>query len=245
MLSDAAQDYMKQIYLLERRDGKASTSALAEAMGVSAASATAMVKKLATLGLVEHSRYHGVTLTPPGEKVALEVIRHHRLLEVYLTQTLGLSWDRVHSEAERLEHVLSEELEAEIDRALDEHPDAELLIHPECGCASQCMYAASENPALGARTHVLSTEGMVQRARTSPRREFMVATETGILHRLGKEAPDARFYAMSERAVCRYMKMITLEKLRDSLLEMRHRVTVDPELAARARGAIQRMVEIT
>ena len=109
---------MKQIYLLERRDGKASTSALAEAMGVSAASATAMAKKLASLGLVEHSRYHGVTLTPPGEKVALEVVRHHRLLEVYLTQTLGLSWDRVHSEAERLEHVLSEELEAEIDRVL-------------------------------------------------------------------------------------------------------------------------------
>ena len=133
----------------------------------------------------------------------------------------------------------------DVARTLDEHPDAELLIHPECGCASQCMYAASENPVIGARTHVLSTEGMVQRARTSPSREFMVATETGILHRLGKEAPDARFYAMSERAVCRYMKMITLEKLRDSLLEMRHRVTVDPELAARARGAIQRMVEIT
>ena len=133
----------------------------------------------------------------------------------------------------------------DVARTLDEHPDAELLIHPECGCASQCMYAASENPVIGARTHVLSTEGMVQRARTSPSREFMVATETGILHRLGKEAPDARFYAMSERAVCRYMKMITLEKLRDSLLEMRHRVTVDSELAARARGAIQRMVEIT
>jgi quinolinate synthase len=133
----------------------------------------------------------------------------------------------------------------DVAKALDDHPDAELLIHPECGCASQCMYAASENPALGARTHVLSTEGMVQRARSAPAREFMVATETGILHRLGKEAPDARFYAMSERAVCRYMKMITLEKLRDSLLEMRYRVTVDPELAARARGAIRRMVEIT
>src|SRR5256885_1389877 len=107
MLSEAAQDYMKQIYLLERRDGKASTSALAEAMGVSAASATAMAKKLALLGLVEHSRYRGITLTPPGEKVALEVVRHHRLLEVYLTQTLALSWARVHSEAARHEHVLS------------------------------------------------------------------------------------------------------------------------------------------
>ena len=140
MLSDVAQDYMKQIYLLERRDGKASTSALADAMGVSAASATSMVKKLAGLGLVEHSKYRGVTLTEPGEKVALEVLRHHRLLEVYLTQTLGLSWDRVHSEAERLEHVLSEELEAEIDRVLgypeiDPHgdpiPSADLVIAAE------------------------------------------------------------------------------------------------------------------
>ena len=140
MLSDVAQDYMKQIYLLQRRDGKASTSALADAMGVSAASATSMVKKLAGLGLVEHSKYRGVTLTEPGEKVALEVLRHHRLLEVYLTQTLGLSWDRVHSEAERLEHVLSEELEAEIDRVLgypeiDPHgdpiPSADLVIAAE------------------------------------------------------------------------------------------------------------------
>src|SRR4029078_1329841 len=81
MLSDAVQDYMKQIYLLERRDGKATTSALADAMGVSAASATSMVKKLAGLGFVEHSKYHGVTLTPEGEKVALEVLRHHRLLD--------------------------------------------------------------------------------------------------------------------------------------------------------------------
>ena len=132
----------------------------------------------------------------------------------------------------------------DVARMLDEHPSAELLIHPECGCASQCMYAAGENRTLGERTHVLSTEGMVQRARASSRREFMVATETGILHRLRKEAPDARFYAMSERAVCRYMKMITLEKLHASLREMRHVVAVDPELAARARGAIQRMVEI-
>jgi DtxR family transcriptional regulator, Mn-dependent transcriptional regulator len=118
MLSEAAQDYMKQIYLLERRDGKASTSALAEAMGVSAASATAMAKKLATLGLVEHEPYRGARLTPAGERVALEVIRHHRLIELYLAKTLGLHVDDVHAEADRLEHVLSEELEAEIDRVL-------------------------------------------------------------------------------------------------------------------------------
>ena len=129
-------------------------------------------------------------------------------------------------------------------RTLDARPDADLLIHPECGCASQCMYAAAHDEAIGRRTQVLSTEGMVHHAARSRRREFVVATETGILHRLTREAPDKRFYAMSERAVCRYMKMITLEKLRDSLRDMRHVVTVDPAVAARARGAITRMVEI-
>ncbi|MGN6380662.1 MAG: quinolinate synthase NadA [Gaiellales bacterium] len=134
---------------------------------------------------------------------------------------------------------------ADISRHLDAHPEADLLIHPECGCASQCMYAAANDRALGARTHVLSTEGMVRHAASAPRTEFVVATETGILHRLAKDAPDKRFYAMSERAVCRYMKMITLEKLRDSLRDGRHRVTVPPDVAAAARGAIQRMVEIS
>jgi quinolinate synthase len=132
----------------------------------------------------------------------------------------------------------------DVTRMLDAHPSADLLIHPECGCASQCMYAASEDAAIGRRTQVLSTEGMVRHATRSPKRDFVVATETGILHRLSREAPDKRFYAMSERAVCRYMKMITLPKLRDALRDMRHVVTVDPEVADAARGAIQRMVEI-
>jgi quinolinate synthase len=132
----------------------------------------------------------------------------------------------------------------DVTRMLDEHPSADLLIHPECGCASQCMYAASQDDAIGRRTQVLSTEGMVEHATRSPKRDFVVATETGILHRLSREAPDKRFYAMSERAVCRYMKMITLPKLRDALRDMRHVVTVDPEVADQARGAIQRMVEI-
>ena len=132
----------------------------------------------------------------------------------------------------------------DVTRMLDEHPSADLLIHPECGCASQCMYAASQDDAIGRRTQVLSTEGMVGHATRSPKRDFVVATETGILHRLSREAPDKRFYAMSERAVCRYMKMITLPKLRDALRDMRHVVTVEPEVADQARGAIQRMVEI-
>jgi DtxR family transcriptional regulator, Mn-dependent transcriptional regulator len=124
MLSEAVQDYVKQIYLLQRGEGKATTSALAAAMDVSAASATAMVKKLDGMGLVSHTPYHGVQLTPAGERIALEVLRHHRLLELYLTEALGLPWDRVHVEAERLEHVLSDELEASIDLALG-HPDTD------------------------------------------------------------------------------------------------------------------------
>ena len=133
---------------------------------------------------------------------------------------------------------------ADVIEALQRDDEGELLVHPECGCASQCMYLAADNPALGARTHVLSTEGMVNHARSSQARRFVVATETGILHRLAKEAPDRRFEALSEKAICRYMKMITLEKLRDSLRDMRHVVTVEPAVADAARGAIRRMVEI-
>jgi DtxR family Mn-dependent transcriptional regulator len=117
-LTDAIQDYLKEIYKLEAAGRRASTSALAQRLEVSAPSVTSMLKKLASLGLVEHERYRGATLTARGERVALEVIRHHRLLEQYLAKTLGLPIDEVHAEADRLEHALSEELEAHIDRTL-------------------------------------------------------------------------------------------------------------------------------
>jgi DtxR family transcriptional regulator, Mn-dependent transcriptional regulator len=117
-LTDAIQDYVKEIYKLEASGRRATTSALAERLGVSPPSVTSMLKKLAVLGLAEHERYHGARLTPKGERVALEVIRHHRLLEQYLVKTLGLPIDAVHVEADRLEHALSEELEAHIDRTL-------------------------------------------------------------------------------------------------------------------------------
>src|SRR5580692_2694920 len=110
--SSAVEDYAKAIYALEHRHGDAvSTNALAERLGVTAASASGMVKRLGELGLVEHRPYRGVSLTEEGRRVALEVMRHHRLLELYLVQSLGVPWDRVHQEAEVLEHVLSEELE--------------------------------------------------------------------------------------------------------------------------------------
>jgi DtxR family transcriptional regulator, Mn-dependent transcriptional regulator len=138
-LTDAIQDYLKEIYKLGNAGGRATTTALAERLQVSAPSATSMVKRLASLGLVEHERYRGAWLTPKGEKVALEVIRHHRLLEQYLSQTLGLPIDELHDEADRLEHALSEELEAHIDRSLgypthDPHgdpipgPDLKLVV---------------------------------------------------------------------------------------------------------------------
>lgn len=117
-LTDAIQDYLKEIYKLEAAGRRATTSALAQRLEVSAPSVTSMLKKLASLGLVEHERYRGATLTVRGERVALEVIRHHRLLEQYLVETLGLPIDAVHAEADRLEHALSEELEAHIDRTL-------------------------------------------------------------------------------------------------------------------------------
>src|SRR4051794_22760965 len=111
-VTSAVEDYAKAIYALEtREDAAVSNNALAERLGVSAASASAMVKKLAGLGLVRHEPYKGVRLTSDGMKVALEVLRHHRLLERYLAEELGVPWDRVHDEAEVLEHVLSEELE--------------------------------------------------------------------------------------------------------------------------------------
>lgn len=112
VVSSAIEDYAKAIYALQTRDcSPVSTSAIAERLGVTPASASGMVKRLGELGLVNHERYRGVMLTDQGRRVALEVMRHHRLLELYLFESLGVPWDRVHAEAEVLEHVLSEDLE--------------------------------------------------------------------------------------------------------------------------------------
>jgi DtxR family Mn-dependent transcriptional regulator len=122
--SEAIEDYAKAIYALQRRGGQSravSTNDLAARLGVTAGSASAMVKKLAEQGLVEHVPYHGVRLTGEGERLALEVLRHHRLLELYLSEHLDVPWDRVHEEAEALEHVLSEDLESRIAAKLG-HP---------------------------------------------------------------------------------------------------------------------------
>jgi len=127
----------------------------------------------------------------------------------------------------------------DIERWQADAPDAELLVHPECGCASQAMAFAND------RTQILSTEKMIRFAKQSPRQRFLVATETGIIHRLQQEAPGKRFEPVRDDAVCKYMKMITLPKLRDALRDRKYVVTVEPRTAARAKRAIERMVSIT
>lgn len=151
--SSAVQDYAKAIYALEQRGGDpVSTNALAERLGVTAASASGMVKRLCELGLVEHRPYRGVTLTDSGRRVALEVMRHHRLLELYLVESLGVPWDRVHDEAEVLEHVLSDQLEELIaaklgDPTHDPHgdpiPTRELTIDEGPQLSLQALEAGS------------------------------------------------------------------------------------------------------
>ena len=125
------------------------------------------------------------------------------------------------------------------------YPDAEFLVHPECGCVTSAMYyAETEGDVAAGRTQIVSTEQMMRRARVSPARRFVVATETGVLHRLRRENPGKEFLAARETAECRYMKQITLEKLRDSLRDLKYQVTVPADVAARARRAIERMLAI-
>ena len=121
MLSQAIEDYLKFIYKLQNSgnsEQRVTTSVIAERLGVAAASATNMIKKLAEMHLLVHAPYQGVELTSAGEKIALETIRHHRLIELYLAQALGYSWDQIDAEADRLEHAISEEFEDRIDKAL-------------------------------------------------------------------------------------------------------------------------------
>ena len=117
-ITAAMEDYLKVIYGLDERGVRVTTQAIAERLEVAPPSVTGMLKRLADIKLIEHERYRSITLTDAGRKVALEVVRHHRLLELYLAEALGYSWDEVHEEADRLEHLISEEFERRIDAAL-------------------------------------------------------------------------------------------------------------------------------
>lgn len=130
----------------------------------------------------------------------------------------------------------------DVTRMMEQDPEAHLLLHPECGCVSACMWSLSVGDLPGARTHVLGTGGMVRHARTCRARVDIVGTEVGLLHRLRKEAPAHEFVPLRGDAVCEYMKTITLPKLYRALRDDVYAVRVDPEIAARARGAIDRML---
>jgi len=129
--------------------------------------------------------------------------------------------------------IRSEDLEAQ----LAAHPDAEFLIHPECGCSSTCIFLRPD-------AKLLSTEGMVRYAAQSPAQEFVVATEVGILHRLNKKAPGKRFIPVREDPICQYMKRTTLEKVYESLRDLKHVITVPEEIAAPARRALEAMLAL-
>ena len=133
---------------------------------------------------------------------------------------------------------------AELSAKAAAHPDADLYIHPECGCATSALYLATSGAVPADRIKILSTGEMVTAAAGSSSRSVLVATEIGMIHQLKRAAPGIDFLAVNEKASCKYMKMITPEKLMRSLLENRDEVHVDPDIAARARGAVERMIAI-
>ncbi|MEE8326616.1 MAG: metal-dependent transcriptional regulator [candidate division NC10 bacterium] len=168
-VSQAVEDYVKAIYLLEQSEGKVTTKALALALDVAAPSVTAMIKRLHAMHLVRYTRYRGVALTPAGKRMALEVVRHHRLLELYLVEAMGLPWDQVHEEAERLEHVISEELEERI---------AELLGHP--------VTDPHGDP-------IPTKEGQLEHPASVPLAELNPGT-AAIVHRIADQSPEKLRY---------------------------------------------------
>jgi quinolinate synthase len=132
----------------------------------------------------------------------------------------------------------------DIVRTREEHPNAEFLIHPECGCSTQAMEYVASGDIDAEGVHMLSTSGMQQHVEANPEGEFIVATENGMLYPLQQAAPQANLIEANRMATCKYMKMITLPKLRDSLQEMKFEVSVPSEIAERARIPIERMVAI-
>ncbi len=141
-------------------------------------------------------------------------------------------------------HVHKEINPHTLERQRREHPAAEVLVHPECGCAGQLVYAIGQGDIPAEGVHVASTERMIQLVTQRPATEFIVATEIGIMHRMELLAPEKTFIAADHEAVCAFMKAITLENTRDALLHDRHHVTVPSEIAARARASLDRMVAL-
>jgi len=179
-----------------------------------------------------------VTALPPGVPV---LFLPDFFLGQYVKRVTGRDIDVWLGEC----HVHAALTRETLEQRRTQFPDAEFLVHPECGCVTSAMYyAEAEGDVAAGRMGIVSTEQMMRRARVSPARRFVVATETGVLHRLRRENPGKEFVAAREGAECRYMKQITLENLRDSLRHLQYEVTVAPDVAARARRAIDRMLAI-
>ncbi|GAA0609802.1 quinolinate synthase NadA [Virgibacillus siamensis] len=132
----------------------------------------------------------------------------------------------------------------QVDNVFTEHPKAELLVHPECGCSTSSMYLKSEGVLPGDKTHILSTGNMLKHSKSSKADEFIVATETGIIHQMEKQNPHKQFVAANPEAVCPFMKMITLDNMLAALKENKHEITVPPKTAEQAKLAIDRMISI-
>jgi len=179
-----------------------------------------------------------VTALPPGVPV---LFLPDFFLGQYVKRVTGRDIDVWLGEC----HVHAALTRETLEQRRTQFPDAEFLVHPECGCVTSAMYyAEAEGDVAAGRMGIVSTEQMMRRARSSNARQFVVATETGVLHRLRRENPGKEFIAAAESAECRYMKMITLENLRDSLRDLKYEVSVPHETAARARRAVERMLTI-
>lgn len=142
-------------------------------------------------------------------------------------------------------HIHARVRPADITKKMSEYPAAEFLIHPECGCVSTCMHYAASGDIPTAKTHILSTGGMMNHVKTSPSKEYVVATETGILYRMKKLNPQKTFIPLRDDMVCRFMKMITLPKLLNTLKNLVYEVKVPKEIAERARLPIERMLKLS
>jgi DtxR family Mn-dependent transcriptional regulator len=183
--SEAIEDFLKAVYMLQQEHDRVQTSALAETLEISAPSITEMAKKLAKANLVVHEPYRGIRLTPEGERVALEIVRHHRLLELFLVRALGYTWDEVHEEAERLEHAVSERLAERI---------AEYLGNPR--------YDPHGDP-------IPSAEGDVHSRDLTPLAEWP-HEQKGRVERLRDQSPDMlRYLAQKGLVVGAQVEVVT------------------------------------
>lgn len=142
-------------------------------------------------------------------------------------------------------HVHAQVKPVDILNKLKEYPRAEFLIHPECGCVSNCLSYVASGDLPVEKTHILSTGGMIKYCQTSPTKQFIIATETGIIHRLQKDNPKKEFIPVRDGMICQYMKMITLEKLLNSLKNLQYQVKVPKNFAKKAKIPIQRMLELS